>query len=61
MNPKTKSDPVQLRRIARETLEQINTLPEQQARRVVRFLALVYLRPADCREIIRILTMDGRA
>lgn len=50
-----KDEPLRVRRVGREVLERINTLPEPQARRVVRFLALLYLRPADCREIARIL------
>ena len=54
-----KSDPVRMRRVAREALARIKTLPEAHGRRVVRFLAVLYLRPADCREIAQIL--KGRA
>jgi hypothetical protein len=56
-----KSAPKDVRRIARETFEQIRKLPESRARRVVRFLALLYLRPADCRDIIRILKGEPNA
>jgi hypothetical protein len=55
------SDAKAMRRIARETLEQLRKLPEAQARLVVRFLAVLYLRPADCQEIARILKGEPNA
>jgi hypothetical protein len=56
-----KSDVATVRRVAREVLDRIRKLPEARARRVVRFLALLYLRPVDCREIARILKGEPNA
>jgi len=56
-----KSEPLAIRRVARDVLDRIRKLPEARARRVVRFLALLYLRPADCQEIARILKGEPNA